>query len=172
MKKTLVTLGLAAAVVSSLFAAAPARAAEDEAPQLMPAMPAPSNLVLKPILPLGPQYLTILPTFWRPELISRVTVAPYPGQPAYVLVYCKVSNIGHAHSGPSKTLVRVHRKILPWLTVQSQVTVLTPNIAPGGHVWIVLKAKRYFGITKAFSFADSTFVVKEYNEANNFDFWP
>ena len=72
MKKTLVTLGLAAAIVSSLFAGSPARAAED-APELMPSMPAPSNLVLKPILPLGPQYLTILPPFWRPELISRVT---------------------------------------------------------------------------------------------------
>lgn len=171
MKKLLVTLGLTAAVVSSLFAGSPARAAE-EAPLLMPAMPAPSNLVLKPILPLAPQYLTILPSFWRPELISRVTVVPYPGQPAYALVYCKVSNIGHRHSGSFKTLVRIHRKILPWLTVQSQVTVPTPNIAPGGHYWIVLKAKQYFGITKAFSFADSTFVVSEYVESNNHDFWP
>ena len=77
MKKFLVTLGLAAAVMSSLVAGSPARAA-DEAPQLMPEAAAPSGLVLKPILPLSPQFLTILP---RAELISRVTVTPYPGQP-------------------------------------------------------------------------------------------
>jgi hypothetical protein len=50
--------------------------------------------------------------------------------------------------------------------------VPTPNIAPGGHFWIVLKAFAPFGITKAFSYADSTFVVKEYIESNNHDFWP
>jgi hypothetical protein len=169
MKKLIVTLGLAAAVVSSLFAASPVRAAEEE-PTLMPSMPIPSSVQLKPILPLGPQYLTLLP---RAELISRVTVTPYPGQPAYRLVYCKVSNIGHKNTGPFKTLVRIHRKIFPWLpAVASQVNVGIWNIPPGGHQWIVLKAKPYFGITKAFSFADSTYTVPEYNEANNFDLWP
>jgi hypothetical protein len=170
MKKLMVTLGLAAAVVSSLFATSPARAA-DEAPTLMPSMAVPGNLQLKPIVPLGPQYLTLfLP---RAELISRVTVTPYPGQANYRLVYCKVSNIGHRNTGPFKTLVRIHRKFLPWLpAVTAQVEVPIWNIAPGGHQWIVLKAYAPFGITKAFSYADSTYVVKEYVESNNFDLWP
>jgi hypothetical protein len=169
MKKVIVTLGLAAAVMSSLFAASPARAA-DEAPTLMPSMAVPSGVQLKPILPLGPQYLTLLP---RAELISRVTVLQYPGQPNYRLVYCKVSNIGHRNTGAFKTLVRIHRKFLPWLpAVSAQVNVGIWNIAPGGHQWIVLKAYAPFGITKAFSYADSTYTVPEYVESNNFDFWP
>jgi hypothetical protein len=169
MKKLIVTLGLAAAVVSSLFAGSPARAA-DEAPQLMPEASVPSSLVLKPIVPLGPQYLTLLP---RAELISRVTVTPYAGNPLYRLVYCKVSNIGHRNTGPFKTLVRIHRKLAWFLPVTTaQATVPIWNIAPGGHQWIVLKAFAPLGISKAFSFADSTFVVPEYVESNNFDFWP
>jgi hypothetical protein len=169
MKKLIVTLGLAAAVVSSLFVTSPARAA-DEAPSLMPSMAVPNNLVLKPIQPLSPQYLILLP---RAELISRVTVAPYPGQPNYRLVFCKVSNIGHRNSGPFKTLVRVHRKVAPWLpAVVSQVEVPIWNIAPGGHQWIVLKAFAPWGITKAFSYADTANVVREYVETNNFDIWP
>ena len=168
MKKLMITLGLAAAVVSSLFVASPARAAEEE-PSLMPSMAAPSGVQLKPVLPLALN-LTLLP---RAELISRVTVLPYPGQPAYRLVYCKVSNIGHRHTGAFRTLVRIHRKLLPWLpAVPSQVEVVIGNIPPGGHQWIVLKARAYAGITKAFSYADTANVVREYNEANNFDLWP
>ena len=172
MKKFLVTLGLAAAVVSSLAAGSPARAAE-EAPMLMPesAMPNLGNLQLKPVAPLAPQYMAL--TVLRPELISRVTVLPYPGQPAYRLVVCKVYNIGHLHSGAFRTLVRIHRKLLPWLpAVPSQVEVGIWNIPPGGSVQILLKAKAYFGITKAFSYADTANVVREYVETNNFDLWP
>ena len=174
MKKFFVTLGLAAVVMSSLVAGSPARAAE-EAPQLMPeaSIPAPTDLQLKPIVPLGPQYLTLSPLFLRPELISRVSVTPYPGQPLYRLVWCKVSNIGHRNSGPFMTLIRIHRKFAWWLPVTTaQVNVPTLNLAPGTSRLIVLKAFAPLGIQKAFSYADSTFAVSEYVESNNHDFWP
>src|SRR5687768_8792503 len=95
MKKMLVTLGLAAGVVSSLFATSPAQASD--IPQMLPAQIQPNlgDLQLKPILPLSPQLLILLP---KAELTSRVTVVPSPF-PGARRVWCYVKNSGLKHSG-------------------------------------------------------------------------
>jgi hypothetical protein len=170
MKRLIATLGLFAAVAGSFAASTPARA--DEAPQLMPSQIQPDlgDLRLKPILPLSPQYLILLP---RAELTSRVTVVPYPGQPAYRIVWCYVKNSGLKHSGVFKTLIRVHRNgPFPWLPLP-KIEVTVPMALPAGAYQIVgFKVWAPWGVSKAFSYADSTFVTPEYVESNNFDFWP
>jgi hypothetical protein len=169
MKRIAITLGLAAVVVSSLFAGAPAQASD--IPQMIPTQIQPNlpDLKLKPIEPLSPQYLILLP---RAELTSRVTVvaSPYPGARR---VWCYVKNSGLKHSGLFKTLIRVHRKgPLPWISLPTVQVHATMALPAGAYQWVGFDIYAPWGVSKAFSFADVTYVVPEYNEGNNFDFWP
>lgn len=173
MKKLIVTLALAATVVSSLTATRPARAAGPDAFQLQPQLVQPDlgGLQVKPVVPLSPQILL----FKRAELTSQLFVLygyhplynPSPN-PNYPAILCLVRNTGLAGSGWFKTLIRIDRTGIP-VPIQVYVPM---NIPAGG--WTLVHGHVYapFGLKRVFSFADATFLVPEYNEANNWDSIP
>src|SRR5512133_3517355 len=107
MKKLFATLALAATVVTSLAATAPARAAEDPAPQLLPQLAQPnlSSLQLKPIAPIAAS-LFIVP---KAELTSQLFVYPTLS-PYYRDVWCLVRNTGLKNSGWFQTRIRMNRR--------------------------------------------------------------
>lgn len=171
MKKLITTLSLAAAVVGSLAAGAPARA--NEAPQMLPALIQPdlSDLKLKPIQPIHPQ-LTIL---WKKaELTSQVFVfTQYHSifnknpHPHYPVIWCYVKNSGLKHSDWFKTLIRIHRYGSPY-ALQGYATMALP----AGHgAFVGVRVYAPYGLKKVFTYADATYAVDEYVESNNFDLW-
>lgn len=170
MKKTLVTLGLAAAVAGSLFATAPARA--DEPPQWLspPARADLRDLKLKPILPIVPHLLLAR----KAELTTDLTIFkdyhplynPQP-HPNYRVIWCVVKNWGLRDSGPFKTLLRIHRVGLPTLYGGAHMSV-----SMGQAQLIGMKVFAPSGVSRAFSDADYEYAVPEYNESNNFDLIP
>jgi hypothetical protein len=171
MKKLITTLSLAAAVVGSFAAGAPAKA--DEAPRMLPILAQPdlSDLKLKPIAPLS-QQLTIL---WKKaELTSQIFVFqnyhPVYNQnphPHYPVIWCYVKNSGLKDSGLFKTFLRIHRYGTPY-ALQGYATMALP----AGHgAFVGVQVYAPYGLKKVFTYADATYAVDEYNESNNFDIW-
>jgi hypothetical protein len=172
MKKLLVTLTLAAAVVSSLTTGSPARAAEDQAPQAMPSLVQPdlSDLKLRTLPQLNLSVLIIR----KAELTSQVAVfkgyhpiynkTPHPLFPA---VWCYVKNSGLKDSGWFRTLIRIHRPLLPTIELKPWM-----SIPMGDHRLVGYRVFAPFGISRVFSYADVDHVTPEYNEFNNWDSIP
>jgi hypothetical protein len=170
MKKLFATLALAATVVTSLAATAPARAAEDPAPQLLPqlAQPNVSDLQLRPVLPIAASLLIIRKAELTSQLFVYPTISPY-----YRDVWCLVRNTGLKGSGWFQTRIRMNRRgPLPWLSLPTITVYPWMNIPAGGHQWVGYRVYAPWGFSQVTSFADIGFVVSEYNEGNNGDSIP
>jgi hypothetical protein len=117
----------------------------------------------------------------RAELTSQVAVFygfhpiynpnPTPGRPA---IWCYVKNSGHKDSGWFQTLIRVHRRSLPWPFPSLPTIEVKPwmSIPAGGYRLVGFKVFAPYGITRVFSYADIGTTVPEYNETNNWDSIP
>jgi hypothetical protein len=170
MKNLITTLALAAAVVGSFAAGAPAKA--DEAPRMLPTLVQPDlkGLVLKPIAPIQAQ-LTILK---RAELTSQVFVFQnfHPvyntnPHPHYPVIWCYVKNSGLKNTDWFKTLIRIYRYGSPY-ALQGTATMALP----AGHgAFVGVQVYAPYGLKKVFTYADATYTTPEYNESNNFDLW-
>jgi hypothetical protein len=191
MQKLIVTLSLAAVVVSSLAAGTPARAAEmspqalaqliqpdtlaEGLPQLAPpetpGQPDLGELSLRPRPLIDPKILFLR----RAELTSQLFVFygyhpvynPHP-IPGYPVIWCYVKNWGVVGSGWFKTLIRIHRKGFS-TPLQGYIPM---NLPAGGYELVGFRIWAPYGIERVFSYADATYLVPEYNEANNWDSIP
>jgi hypothetical protein len=173
MKKLIVTLALAASVVSSFAVSTSARAAELEPLQIQPQLVQPElgELKIKPAPVLTPEILILK----RAELTSQLFVIygynqyfnPNPN-PNYPAIVCLVKNTGSANSGWFKTLIRIHRY---GYSTPISAYVWT-NVPAGGYAWIYGHVYAPYGLKQVFSYADVTSVVPEYIETNNWDTIP
>lgn len=173
MKKLLVTLGLVAAVVSSLSALTPVKA---DGLQVLPQIVQPSlqGLNLHPVLSINPQLLLVR----KAELTSQVFVFwgyhpiynpnPVAGYPA---IWCYVKNSGLKDSGWFQTLIRI-RRYDAWGNVQILQGYMPMSLPVGHYSLVGFRIYAPYGLKQVFSYADATNVVPEYQETNNSDSVP
>ncbi len=165
MKKLLVTLGLCAAIVSSLTAATSPASASPTLPLPPPnvALPDLSALQTQPVAP-----LSILPfPLFRAELTAQLYTQPIgPSYPHWHWIILVVKNSGLLGSGPFQTLITRVYAGTPMLPGPAIATPVGMNIA-AGHQAVVYWPEHLAGPLKVGAYADFTHVVPEYDEANN-----
>jgi hypothetical protein len=166
MKKMTLALVLATAALTQVFAAAPVRA--EVAPENMNQglayfHPDVRDVPLKPLPLIDPQILLVP----KAELTSQLFVVN-TSNPAYKVVWCLVRNTGLLNSGPFRTYLRIYRNGSPY---PLQGTAIT-SVPAGGYEWIGALVYAPYGFSYLYSEADSTHVVPEYIESNNWDSIP
>jgi hypothetical protein len=174
MKKLFATFALAATMISAVAAGSPARAAEGDAPQLLPQLVKPDLGDLKPrtLQPINPQLLLL---FKKAELTSQLVVFkqfhpiynPNP-HPHFPVIWCLVRNTGLKDSGPFVTRIKIYRWGSPYVLWGD----IGMSINAGDYKLFGVRVYAPYGLQKVSSFADAGYVVPEYQEDNNWDVVP